>query len=153
MSTSSSSDEFQPPQYIQNVPIINTNRNNNMESFLFDYVGGLKSSSGYFGDSQKYKSNPFDSSDSLYLYTRHPISPLYSTKNKYSKERFRYNYPNSAFIRKVKELKSFIISETERLANQDTNYGLGANLRQEIECLGSSPSCSIRRRMMKMGLI
>lgn len=151
--SSSSSDEFQPPQYIQNTPIITTNKNNNIDSYLFDYAGGLKSSPGYFGESQKFKSNPFDSSDSLYLYTRHPISPLYSVKNKYSKERLRYTYPNSSFIRKVKELKSFIISETERLNNQDTNFGLGANLRQEIECLGNSPNCSIRRRMMKMGLI
>lgn len=151
--SSSSSDEFQPPQYIQNTPIINTNRNNNKDSFLYDYVGGLKSSSSYFGDSPKYKSNPFDSSDSLYLYNKNPVSPLFSTKNKYYKERFRHTYPNTAFIRKVKELKSFIMSETERLTSQDNRFGLGANLRQEIECLGSSPNCSIRRRMMKMGLL
>ncbi|KAK8898731.1 hypothetical protein M9Y10_001023 [Tritrichomonas musculus] len=151
--SSSSSDDFQPPEYIRNAPIISNNKSNNMDSLYLDYFGGMKNSSGNYADSQQYKSNPFDSSESLNIYAKHTVTPLFSTKNKYYKDRFRHSYPNNAFIRKAKELKSFIMSETERLANQDTRFCLGANLLQEVECLGSSPNCSIRRRMMKMGLL
>ena len=116
-------------------------------------MSGLKNSSNNFQDSQNYRSNPFDSTDSVYIPKRN-VPPLFSNiKTNVSKEKMRHSYPNNAFIRKTRDLRTFILSETERLINQDNRMFLGANLRQEVECLGTAPNCNIRKRMMRMGLL
>jgi hypothetical protein len=68
-------------------------------------------------------------------------------------ERTRHSYPTNAFVRRTKDLRSFIRSETERLINQDTRAGLGAASRREVEIFATGPNCAIRQRMFKMGLI
>jgi hypothetical protein len=68
-------------------------------------------------------------------------------------EQTRHSYPTNAFVRRTKDLRSFIRSETERLINQDTRACLGAASRREVEIFATGTNCGIRKQMFKMGLI
>lgn len=152
----SSSDDPPSPQYLQNSPnsqLKSSYKNNKVDHPKKDYQNAFKSSSN-LSDSHQYKSNPFDSSDSFTTYLKRPSAPIFPSKiTNHNIQNTRHSYPTNAFIRKSKDLKLYIISETERLINQDSRFLLGANTRQEIECLGPAPKCTIRKRMMKMGLL
>jgi hypothetical protein len=68
-------------------------------------------------------------------------------------EQTRHSYPTNAFVRRTKDLRSFIRSKTERLINPDTRVSLGGASPREVEIFATGPNCGIRKRMFKMGLI
>ena len=57
------------------------------------------------------------------------------------------------FIQKSKDLRSYIIKETQRLVNRDSSLYLNSNVRTELNHYNAAPNNEVRRRMMKMGLI
>ena len=98
--------------------------------------------------------NPFDSSiDNDRIVLRKVRSPkvTYSRKDIMC-EPARHSYPTNAFIRKTRDLRCFILEETERLISRDGRSLLCAHSRQELAA-GVAPNCSIRKRMFKLGLL
>jgi hypothetical protein len=96
----------------------------------------------------------YDSSGDFTPGTFKPASPkLPTTKEVQRANRVRHSYPTNAFIRRTRDIRSFIISETERLANQDVRSSLGAVSRQELDYMKSGPNCAIRSRMARLGLL
>ena len=114
------------------------------------------SSSDEDADSSTKVFNPFDSTIELdRLEPKQCRSPkvTYTKNDSQRTERTRHSYPTTAFVRKTKDLKCFIISETERLISQDVRNSLGAFSRQELDAIGGTQNCAIRRRMYKLGLL
>lgn len=114
------------------------------------------SSSDDFADSSTKVFNPFDSTIEMdKLEPKQCRSPkvTYNKNDSQRSERTRHSYPTNSFVRKTKDLRCFIISETERLISQDVRNSLGACSRQELDAIGGSQNCAIRRRMYKLGLL
>ena len=98
--------------------------------------------------------NPFDSSiDDTRIIMKKCRSPnvKYSRKEVCA-EPARHSYPSNAFVRKTRDLRCFILQETERLISNDGRSILGAQSRQELAA-GVAPNCAIRKRMFKLGLL